>query len=240
MKESGSKSEPLARGARRTTVRARLAEIRLGARELSHPIRTSLEHALLGLIFEMPGITGYDVVQIFDLSMAHFWHARQGQIYPTLDRMDRAGLIRSRAQVQKRRPNKRLYSIAARGERVLREWLESPVEEFRIKYPMLLCTRFLGHLGADRALQKLVEQKVQCGKYLGILRAAERTHFAGPKFEDVHEMFSYFTLRYGIEWMEESVRWCDWVAEEIERNRALFTRDDASAAKSPPRRGPVR
>ena len=50
-------------------------------------IKSALEHALLGLVAEVPGITGYDIVKIFDLQMAHYWHAHQGQIYPTLDRM---------------------------------------------------------------------------------------------------------------------------------------------------------
>jgi hypothetical protein len=35
-------------------------------------------------------------------------------------------------------------------------------------------------------------------------------------------MFSMFTLRRGIDWMEENIRWCDWAVNEIDRNRALF------------------
>ncbi|HYR79617.1 MAG TPA: PadR family transcriptional regulator, partial [Candidatus Dormibacteraeota bacterium] len=46
-----------------------------------------LDLALLGLIAEVPGISGYGILKIFDLSMTHYWHAYPSQIYPTLDQM---------------------------------------------------------------------------------------------------------------------------------------------------------
>ena len=79
--------------------------------------KASLDLALLGLIAEVPGVSGYDIMKIFDLSMAHYWHAHPTQIYPTLDRMEEFGLIKRRNVVQRNRPNKRLYTITPSGER---------------------------------------------------------------------------------------------------------------------------
>ena len=186
-------------------------------------IKSALEHALLGLVAEVPGITGYDIVKIFDLQMAHYWHAHQGQIYPTLDRMVGRGWLRSRDVVQRGRPNKRLYTITPDGQRILVEWLESPFEELKLKYPALLRCRFLGHLGADGARAKIQEQRAMWEKYLATYRAIERDYFGAPRtYADVNSMFSYFTLRGGIDWMEENIRWCDWAVAEIDRNRRLF------------------
>jgi len=109
--------------------------------------KASLDLALLGLIAEVPGVSGYDIMKIFDLSMAHYWHAHPTQIYPTLDRMEEFGLIKRRNVVQRNRPNKRLYTITPAGERLLIEWLESPFEGINLKHPPLLRCRFLGHLG---------------------------------------------------------------------------------------------
>jgi len=83
--------------------------------------KASLELALLGLIAEVPGVSGYDIMKIFDLSMAHYWHAHPTQIYPTLERMEEFGLIKRRNVVQRKFPNKRLYTITAAGERLLIE-----------------------------------------------------------------------------------------------------------------------
>src|SRR5438309_5438096 len=90
--------------------------------------KASLEHALLGMIAELEPVSGYDLIKTFRVSMVHFWHAHQGQIYPTLERMEREGLIQSREVVQRGRPNKRLFSIAGAGKLMLLEWLLSPYE----------------------------------------------------------------------------------------------------------------
>jgi DNA-binding PadR family transcriptional regulator len=193
------------------------------------PVKASLELALLGLIAAAPRICGYDISRIFNLSMRHFWHAHPGQIYPTLARMERAGWISSHELIQRGRPNKRVFAITATGRAALELWLESPYENLKLKHAPLLKTLYLGHLGADRALAKFAEQRGGCVAYLEELRGIEREFFAQGGYGSRHRMFSYFTLRYGIGFMEESIRWCDWAMEEIERNRSLFSADSDQA-----------
>jgi PadR family transcriptional regulator, regulatory protein AphA len=199
------------------------------------PVKASLELALLGLIAAAPRICGYDISRIFNLSMRHFWHAHPGQIYPTLARMEREGWISSRELIQRGRPNKRLFAITAKGREALERWLESPYEKLKLKHAPLLKTLYLGHLCAGRALAKFAEQRADCLAYLEELRGVERDFFAPGGYGSEHRMFSYFTLRYGIGFMEESVRWCDWAMEEIERNRNLFP-VDVEQAKPEPRK----
>jgi len=196
--------------------------------------KATLEHALLGLIAEMPGATGYDLMKVFDLSMAHYWHARQGQIYPTLDRMAEFGLISKREVPQRNRPDKRLYTITPAGERFLVEWLGSPFEPLALKHPPLLRCRFLGNLGAGGALEILKEERLQWENILRVYRGIERDYFSGDKaHRNVNAMFSWFTLKRGIDWMEENIRWCDWAMAEIERNRGLFPAADMRAGLKP-------
>jgi len=203
-------------------------------------IKAKLEHALLGIIAEVPEISGYDIVKLFNYSTAHYWHAHAGQIYPTLERMVTDGLIRSRDVIQHGRPNKRLFTIAPEGQRVLIEWLESPFEGLKLKHAPLLRCRFLGHLGADGAREKLVEEREAWREYLNVYRDIERMVFAySTEYPDVNMMFSYFTLRRGIDWMEENIRWCDWAIAEVEKHHTLFAKkpdaatigDGAAAAK---------
>jgi PadR family transcriptional regulator, regulatory protein AphA len=197
--------------------------------------KASLDLALLGLIAEVPGVSGYDIIKIFDLSMAHYWHAHQTQIYPTLDRMEEARLIKRRNVVQRNRPNKRLYTITPAGERLLIEWLESPFEGINLKHPPLLRCRFLGHLGADGAIAVLREEQRSWAIHLKRYREIEKDYFAAGKgYADVNKMFSMFTLKYGVDWMQENIKWCEWAIGEIDRNRELFpsenmrTREEAS------------
>jgi DNA-binding PadR family transcriptional regulator len=195
----------------------------------------SLDLALLGLIAEAPGVSGYDLEKIFDLSMAHYWHAHPTQIYATLERMEKFGIVKGRKVAQRKRPNKRMYAITPSGERLLVEWLGGPFEGLRLKHPPLLRCRFLGHLGADGARAVLEEERLAWTLHLNEYQEIERKHFAGGKaYRDVNAMFTMFTLKRGIDWMQENIRWCDWALAEIERNRALFPSVSTRAGLKPP------
>jgi DNA-binding PadR family transcriptional regulator len=163
--------------------------------------------------------------------MVHYWHAHPGQIYPTLDRMERNGWIAGREVIQRGRPNKRVYSITAEGRRVLLEWLDSPYEPLKMKNPPLLKSRFLGHLGADGARAKFAEMREAMTAYLEQLRGYDRMiDERGGPYASVNQMFVYFTLRRGMDFAKSEVEFCDWAMDEIDRHRELFTDDEASEA----------
>jgi DNA-binding PadR family transcriptional regulator len=187
-------------------------------------IKASLELALLGLIAEddRPR-SGYDLVQAFRISMVHYWHAHPGQIYPTLERMERDGWIAGREVIQRGRPNKRVYSITAEGRRVLLEWLRSPYEPLKMKNAPLLKSRFFGHLGADGARAKFAEMRDAMAAYLEKLRGYEHmiAEQGGP-YTSVNHMMIYLTLRRGIDFARAELEFCEWAIDEIERHRELF------------------
>ncbi len=199
-------------------------------------IKASLELALLGLIAEQREPSGYDLVQIFRLSMVHYWHAHPGQIYPTLERMERDGWIEGREIIQRGRPNKRVYSITSLGRTTLIEWLQSPYEPFKMKSPPLLRSRFLGYLGADGAREKFLEARGAMAGYLELLRGYDQD-FAdrGRAYGDVNTMFVYFTLSRGIQFAQQEMAFCDWAISEIDRHRALFGDAKPAAPNAGPR-----
>jgi len=190
-----------------------------------HPaIKASLELALLGLIAEMGPTSGYDLIKVFRLSMVHFWHSHLGQIYPTLERMDRDGLIQSREIIQRGRPDKRLFSITEAGTAMLLDWLKSPYQQPKIKHPPLLRMRFLGHLGAQGAREKILEERTAVSEYLEKYLDLEREYFGTPAhYANVDMMFSYFTLKQGIRMLETNLELCDWAIDQIDQNPAVFS-----------------
>jgi DNA-binding PadR family transcriptional regulator len=194
------------------------------ARAAPKRTKASLELALLGLIAEEDRPrSGYDLVQTFRISMVHYWHAHPGQIYPTLDRMERDGWIAGREVIQRGRPNKRVYSITAEGRRVLLEWLRSPYEPLKMKNAPLLKSRFFGHLGADGARAKFAEMRDAMAAYLEKLRGYDRMIAdGGGPYTSVNHMMVFITLRRGIEFARAELEFCDWAMEEIERHRDLF------------------
>lgn len=56
-----------------------------------------------------------------------------GQVYLTLQRLERAGLVRSQDVVQATRPNKRVYEITPAGREKVVEWLEAVGDGPRVR-----------------------------------------------------------------------------------------------------------
>ncbi len=178
----------------------------------------SLEGALLGLISSMGPITGYDLTKVFRKSMAHYWHARHGQIYPTLEALKCKGLVSCRKLIQRDRPNKKLYSITEKGRTELLRWLRQPPRLLQMKHEALLRCRFYAHLPAAEAVQRIRAERSQYEELLEQYRAMELENFGRSKdYPSADAMFGYFTLQRGIMFLEESVRWCDWAQSEVER-----------------------
>jgi len=178
----------------------------------------SLEGALLGLISSKGPITGYDLSKTFRASMTHYWHARHGQIYPTLERLKRRGFVSCRKLIQRERPNKKLYTITDKGKAELVRWLRAPKRPLQMKHEGLLKARFYAHLPVGEAAALLAEERGQYERLLGSYRAVERDeHQTGRDYRSADEMFAHLTLQRGIMFLEDSIRWCDAVQSEIDR-----------------------
>jgi len=54
-----------------------------------------------------------------------------GQIYTTLDRLEKDDLVTQNRQTQDKRPDRKIYSITRKGRKELDEWLATPVHRVR-------------------------------------------------------------------------------------------------------------
>ena len=72
--------------------------------------RNGLREAILGLLAIRP-MTGYDLSRSYRRALRQVWYAPLGQVYPTLRKMRRDGLLRVSVKVQRHRPNRKIYSL---------------------------------------------------------------------------------------------------------------------------------
>src|ERR1051326_7748750 len=86
----------------------------------------SVKYALLGILSERER-HGYDLKNAFDERVGEFWALNFGQIYSTLDRLEREGLVEMHSQPQEKRPDRKVYRITTKGRRELEKWLYRPV-----------------------------------------------------------------------------------------------------------------
>jgi len=70
----------------------------------------SVKFAMLGILAEKD-LHGYELKSSFDEKVGEFWSLNYGQIYSTLDRLEKDNLVTHDLQTQDRRPDKKIYSI---------------------------------------------------------------------------------------------------------------------------------
>src|SRR6185369_7411674 len=85
----------------------------------------SVPHALLALLSEGPKY-GLRLQSEFESRTGQVWPLNVGQVYTTLQRLERDGLVETEDADAER--SRKRYRITAAGERELNEWLRTPPE----------------------------------------------------------------------------------------------------------------
>src|SRR5215467_13951747 len=83
------------------------------------------QFAILGLLSFEP-MSGYDLKQLIAWSVGHFWREGYGQIYPTLQQLEKQRLVTKKTQRQKGKPDRNVYSLTPAGRERLEKWLNQP------------------------------------------------------------------------------------------------------------------
>lgn len=117
----------------------------------------SLKYGVLGLLAE-ESLHGYEVKNRFEAMLGGTWEVNIGQVYTTLQRLERDGLVRPVGERGDR--GKLQYELSEQGREALDDWLsrpESGPQELRedIYVKLLLAARLAnGDLGSLLSRQK--------------------------------------------------------------------------------------
>src|ERR1700681_781310 len=85
--------------------------------------KVSLKYGLLGLLAEEP-LHGYEVKNRFEAMLGGTWEVNIGQVYTTLQRLERDGLVRPVGTRGDR--GKLLYELSDAGRKAVDHWLAEP------------------------------------------------------------------------------------------------------------------
>ncbi len=134
----------------------------------------SLSHAILGFLNRTP-MTGYELkTRCFDRTASHFWTADQAQIYRTLERLEAKVFLTSQIEVQRGRPDRKVYSITADGHEALKDWLAQPRSLPAVRDPFLVQLFFSGELPEEDIVELLRSARDDHQKRLDGLRDETR------------------------------------------------------------------
>lgn len=171
----------------------------------------SLRHALLGLITEMDGASGYDLLRVFEFSLDTVWPASQGQLYAELGKLSEAGLIEVSGTGARRRTE---YAITDAGREELRHWLLDPPPRRRPRDEYLLRVFFLDSLEPGEAvdyLGRMADALTERAKELEELAGSVPWDDGGGLAEN-----GRLTLEYGKRFFAMRRDWFLWARDQVQ------------------------
>lgn len=112
---------------------------------------------ILGILQDGPQ-TGYEINEVLQTRLNHFFDGTFGMIYPTLKKLEAEGLVSKKQVMQIDKPNKNVYSITAEGEKIIAEALLKPTSDEVLKSDFLMRLYFSKHLNAKQVKQFLLEE----------------------------------------------------------------------------------
>jgi len=120
----------------------------------------SVKYAMLGILAKKD-LHGYELKSSFDEKVGEFWSLNYGQIYTTLDRLEKEDLVTHDRQTQDKRPDRKIYSITRKGRKELDEWLSTPVSRVRaLRDEFFIKLVFMDKNDAAPVIELIEKQKV--------------------------------------------------------------------------------
>jgi DNA-binding PadR family transcriptional regulator len=168
---------------------------------------------LLGFLMYR-SMTGYELKKFFSMSFAFFSELSYGSIYPALKRMEKAGLITMRLEVQDGAPNRKVYTITRSGRKALISALKSPLPVERHKNAFLMRLFFFAHLPRKERL------KTATGYLNSIKQAQKELASARPKIEVHADRHQHLCFQFGVNMLRDMSRNISEVVKALENEDA--------------------
>jgi PadR family transcriptional regulator, regulatory protein AphA len=176
----------------------------------------TLENAILAFL-DRESMTGYDLkTRCFDEAVGHLWTADQAQVYRTLERLAKRGLVRSKLVPQRGKPDRRVFSITPRGRDALGAWLHEGQEPAPVRDALLLRLTLAGSLPDGDLIGLLSQAREGYQARLEALRAEATTpppHCAAP--DDRGAELYRMTLGAAMSATRTAIDWIDDCTDRI-------------------------
>ena len=115
---------------------------------------------------------GYEIKRALDEQFSEVWPAiNVGQIYTTLSRLERDGLVESEQVSQSGRPNKKDYRLTDEGRQALENWVDDSSSSPRLKDEFFMKLILAGMAGISDQGAMIERQR---GRYLQNIRDLDR------------------------------------------------------------------
>jgi DNA-binding PadR family transcriptional regulator len=178
----------------------------------------SVRHSLLALL-SGGAMHGYGLKTEFEAATADVWPLNVGQVYTTLSRLERDGLVSAEADTD----GQKVYEITGAGREELRRWFETPVpREVVPRQELAIKLVFAMRSGMADVAEVLQRQRVATVRALQDVTRLNAT-------AESHGDLAWLLMLDGLVFQAEAeVRWLDMC-------RARLAREHTAAGRAPRR-----
>ncbi len=165
----------------------------------------SIKYALLGILAEKD-LHGYELKSSFDEKVGEFWSLNYGQIYSTLDRLEKEELVTHDRQAQDRRPDRKIFSITPLGRKELENWLATPVSKVRaLRDEFFIKLVFMDKNNPGPVLELIEKQRAMYLKHMN--RLTKRKVALKKEGKSLDALTTELLMDAGLFHAEADIKW---------------------------------
>lgn len=191
----------------------------------------TIKHALLAFLDRDP-IYGYKLHGLMEEALGNSWSVNTGQIYSTLSRLERDGLVERQSSKSSLEDSDRIvYEITMQGKNELLRWFRDPLSrEDRLRDTMY--TKFvLSSLSGSAELGEILQ--IQRRKLLSEMHDLTRMRSEADPKTELHWLL---LLESAIMHLEADLRWLDICESRLEElNNEPILQYEARPRGRPPK-----
>jgi len=158
----------------------------------------SIGHTLLGLLEQGPR-HGYDLKRAYDEHFGHDRPLHYGQVYATLSRLLKNGLIEENGVEQGGGPDRKRYAVTSEGVTDVGSWLSTP-EKPELYMQSTLFTKVIIALLSDRSAEDVLD--TQRAAHLRAMRELTVRKKTGDLADQLICDHALFHLEADLRWLE--------------------------------------
>ncbi|WP_461026584.1 PadR family transcriptional regulator [Streptomyces sparsus] len=171
----------------------------------------SISHTLLGLLESGPS-HGYDLKRTFDERFGHDRPLHYGQVYSTMSRLLKNGLVEVDGIEAGDGPERKRYAITDAGITDVQQWLQRP-EKPEPYLQSVLYTKVVLALLTGRDAAELLDN--QRGEHLRLMRELTRRKRGGDLADQLICDHALFHLEADLRWLELTAARLEKLAQEV-------------------------
>jgi DNA-binding PadR family transcriptional regulator len=171
----------------------------------------SMGQTFLGLLESRPR-HGYELKRVYDEQFGHARPLHYGQVYSTLARLLRDGLVTVEGVEPGEGPDRKRYAITEAGVTDVERWLAQP-EKPDLYLQNTLYTKVVLALLTGRAAAEILD--TQRAEHLRLMRDLTRRKTDGDLSDQLICDFALFHLEADLRWLELTTARLDQLAAKV-------------------------